>query len=201
MNVTLLSKKSIAKLGTRMNDSAGSKPSEFALKQMEKMGWKSGQGLGKNQTGIIKHLSVQKREDLAGLGSELVEAEQTQGSETWWHDTFAANLKAMKVKLSKKSKKRKATTNAMEDLTIDEPPSYAELFKATGGARLGMRARAEQKGKIKRTEAPIIKSVESISTDSNGSVVPTEIKCTVICEVKKDKKLKKRKSNKEEESI
>ena len=47
--------------------------------------------------------------------------------------------------------------------------SYEDLFAATGGARLGMRARAKQSGKLKRTEEEqksqdieIVKSSESV---------------------------------------
>lgn len=37
--------------------------------------------------------------------------------------------------------------------TERQPLSYEDMFKATGGIRLGMRARASQKGKWARTES------------------------------------------------
>ena len=68
-------------------------------------------------------------------------------------------------KETKKSKKRKSTddsdgegaeplaaTAASTTTTSSAAPSFDELFIATGGKRLGMRARAEQRGKIRRTE-------------------------------------------------
>jgi Pin2-interacting protein X1 len=163
----LLNKKTITKLGTQMNENAASKPSAFAMRQMEKMGWTEGKGLGKNETGISKHLSITKREESTGLGSEALDIKAMEETETWWHDAFASKLKALNNKIkdkkekkskskdkndagsTKTSKKRKANDT---DNTVEAMPSYADLFKATGGARLGMRARAEQTGKLKRTE-------------------------------------------------
>lgn len=156
--VMLLTKKTIAKMGSEMNQVSAAKPSAFALKQMEKMGWKEGQGLGKDETGIVKHIAVKKREENLGLGGDAPEVSALP--EHWWHDAFSANLNAMKSKMkdkkSKKDKKDKKDKKGKKDKkdkpVIDAPPTYEELFKATGGARLGMRARADQKGKLKRTE-------------------------------------------------
>ena len=41
----------------------------------------------------------------------------------------------------------------MTQEVVEQHVSYEELFKATGGARLGMRARASQRGKWMRAEA------------------------------------------------
>ncbi|KAJ1427800.1 hypothetical protein B484DRAFT_450152 [Ochromonadaceae sp. CCMP2298] len=152
----LLNKKTINKLGLMMNDSAASKPSAFALRQMQKMGWVEGSGLGKDGTGITESLKIKKREESTGLGLEKV-AEVEVGA--WWHDAFSSNLKLIKSKMKAtgktKDKKRKkgAGETETEEGEGSDDPSYADLFKATGGARLGMRARADQKGKWRRTEA------------------------------------------------
>lgn len=176
----LLTKKSITKLGTQMNENAGSKPSNFAMKQMEKMGWTEGKGLGKTESGISKHLTITKRDDSAGLGSEAVAARATDATDTWWHDTFATNLKAMQKKSKKSksgdSKKRKSGDDEVEH--HDEGPlSYDDLFKATGGARLGMRARADQKGKLKRTEDQM---ANKAGTDGSAEAVTSAV--TVVAE-------------------
>ena len=62
-------------------------------------------------------------------------------------------------KETKKSKKRKSTDDSdgegaepLAAMASSAAPSFDELFIATGGKRLGMRARAEQRGKIRRTE-------------------------------------------------
>lgn len=180
-----------------MNDAAGSKPNAYAMKLMEKMGWKEGQGLGKNEDGMAKHIIITKREDNMGLGLDNSKAADSV-QEQWWHNSFSQTLaifssniqgsdsdddsknkkkgkkKDKKNKKDKKtSKKEKATASSENnEVNNDEKKSskkrkreeetsglgttdsinYDELFKATGGARLGMRARREQKGKILRTE-------------------------------------------------
>ena len=153
MSTLLLTKKTVAHLGTKTNDAQGSKVSDFAKKQMEKMGWKEGEGLGKDSTGMTTHIKVAKKDESTGLGLEKNKADSEAKADGWWHEAFSQNLKQFKIKGIKKSKKRKADdSNAKES---SDPPTYEELFKATGGARLGMRARASQKGKHLRTEDAI----------------------------------------------
>ncbi len=152
--MVLLSKKTIDKMGSQMGNSSASKPSAFAMKQMAKMGWVEGKGLGKSEDGIAKHIEIKKR-DSSGLGSEVVDSAV---EENWWHATYSSNLKSLKItsdkKKSKKSKKGKKDKGNSDYIggDFDAAPSYEELFKATGGARLGMRSRSDQKGKIMRTE-------------------------------------------------
>jgi Pin2-interacting protein X1 len=200
----LLDKKTIYEMGSQMNLSASSKPSQYATKLMMKMGWKEGQGLGKNETGISTHIVISKREEKLGLGSES--SAIAEEKDHWWHDAFSKNLANLKNKMTdfeenvdnsknsdsekqkkknkkekkkekkekkeskKSSKKRKriaeeetnqtetskkATINNIENSNHQNPIemiSYDELFRATGGARLGMRARRKQTGKILRTE-------------------------------------------------
>lgn len=199
----LLTKKSITKLGTQMNENAGSKPSNFAMKQMEKMGWTEGKGLGKTESGISKHLTIKKRDDSAGLGSEAVEIRANDATETWWHDAFASNLKIMQNKVKgKKSKKRKSGEE--EEQHNEAPPSYDDLFKATGGARLGMRARADQKGKLKRTEDQMATKVVAESTVVVAEGVTTASsksgESDSESEQQPKKKIKKAKSDKGDKS-
>lgn len=177
----LVTRKTLTKMGSGINESAGSKVSDFARKQMEKMGWKEGQGLGKNEDGMKKHIKAKKREDSAGLGTEnMVTEAQSAVGENWWHDAYANNLKSFTTKVSKKDKKGKKNKNKEEkndstssddkkekkekknkkrkkdddeDTSDKNAPSFDDLFAATGGARLGMRARANQTGKMKRIEA------------------------------------------------
>lgn len=198
----LVTGKTLQQHGQQMNNTVGSKPSAFAMKLMGKMGWKEGQGLGKNEDGMSKHIVITKREENLGLGLDNSKAADSV-QEQWWHNSFSKTLanfttalqgsdddsddsnKKSKKKKDKKSKKekkdkkqsskdKKKSKNAdhgpestqddekkskKRKREIESSPSeelgsinYEELFKATGGARLGMRARREQKGKILRTE-------------------------------------------------
>ncbi len=182
-----MNKKTLNQLGSRMNDTVASKPSGIALKLMEKMGWKEGQGLGKNETGLVKHIVVAKREENLGLGSNVYE-NLDHVTENWWHNAFSNNLNNIRNKLNvdvnsddEKSKKKKKKSRKDEKhsktvkLQFTDPPSYDDLFKATGGVRLGMRARREQKGKILRTEGindgvkTTVETMTSTSMDTNLS--------------------------------
>jgi len=160
----LRTKKTINKLGEGMNEHlASNKVSDFAKKQMLKMGWTEGKGLGKNEDGMSSHIKISKREDAVGIGSEKLNLEVQNHMDSWWNDSFAQTLKKFKEtsekkksKKDKKSKKekdeKKSKKRKRDDTDISSGFSYEELFKATNGARLGMRARTEQKGKILRTE-------------------------------------------------
>jgi Pin2-interacting protein X1 len=146
----LVTKKTLSNLGSRIDESKGSTISSFAKKQMEKMGWMEGQGLGKNNDGLTNHIKVIKKEENTGLGLEKSSLETEFVNENWWHRDFADNLSKLKLKGVKIIKSKKNSKRKLKE--IEDIPSYEDLFQATGGARLGMRARANQKGKLKRTE-------------------------------------------------
>ena len=150
----LVTKKTLSNLGSQINDSKGSKVSDFAKKQMERMGWKEGQGLGKNKDGITSHIKVSKKLETTGLGLDESKKEIQSKTEHWWHDDFTQHLNQFKIKnvKSKKKKRKLEEEQSAANESSKGPPSYDELFEATGGARLGMRARAKQSGKHKRTE-------------------------------------------------
>ena len=151
MSNLLVTRKTLDKLGAQMNDSVGSKVSSFAMKQMQKMGWTEGQGLGKDNAGIKSHLKIKKREDAAGLGTDVAEKERlqvAQEEENWWAGAFDKGA----IKVSKKHKKKKKDKPSKSEKKKAKVPTMQELFEATGGVRLGMRARTSQKGKIARTE-------------------------------------------------
>jgi hypothetical protein len=68
--IQLLSKKNVHRLGSTINEHAGSEISSFARRQMLKMGWVEGSGLGKNQDGITTHIKAIKRLDNEGISSK-----------------------------------------------------------------------------------------------------------------------------------
>jgi Pin2-interacting protein X1 len=124
--------------------------------------------------------------------------------ESWWHDAFDSALK----KISKKKKRKRSRD---EDEEPSKPPTFDELFAATGGARLGMRARANQSGKLQRTadlngkpsggnasgdgvSAAVAEVCEKVQNDSS-SESKREKK-----EAKKNKKDKKNKKKKQSKS-
>lgn len=185
----LYSKKTIEKMGSVLKESSGSKISSFALKQMEKMGWKEGTGLGKNADGRAVHIKTTKKDDKDGLGVSAETKGEGAAEDQWWFDSYSNGMSEFKKEARKKRKRdeegdgddvdsdkqknKKAKKEKKEEKKKDKKekkeakkskeksgkistdfgaPSFEELFKATGGARLGMRARANQAGKFKRTE-------------------------------------------------
>ena len=75
-----MSKKTVARLSQNTNaglsSGVGSDTSSFASKQMAKMGWKAGVGLGKNGQGMADAISVTKKTSDSGVGF----ADQSAGS-------------------------------------------------------------------------------------------------------------------------
>ena len=85
---------------------------------LQKMGWKKGKGLGKNEDGSTLHIKVKKKEDSQGLGLD----EDIEGTKTLMksanvfddilkdlNEELGNNNSATKKKTKKKKKKRKGT--------------------------------------------------------------------------------------------
>lgn len=236
----LLSKKSIDRAGKTVNESQGSAVSAFARRQLEKMGWQEGKGLGKNEDGMASHIKQKKKDDVAGIGADKstefvvdsllkggAKTSITGGNDNWWHDAFAANLKSMhKTKRDKKDKKdkKKRRTAEVEDNEAEEKrlkkkksrrsdeedqvddddknlrcPTMEELFAATGGARLGMRARADQAGKFARSEKEV--NTKSLIRAKEEAITNNETKQSEgegESDADRDRKKQEKKERKEE---
>lgn len=131
--------------------------SEFAKRQLERMGWTEGSGLGKERQGRATPILVQKRSDeTGGLGIEQEKArliKHTVQTE-WWKDTLGDTL--ARLSGSKKKKRRKLENSSGDETkTRSTKLTYTdeELFVATGGARFGMRAGiTRNQAKWRRTE-------------------------------------------------
>eukprot|EP00588_Corethron_pennatum_P015559 CAMPEP_0194268368 /NCGR_PEP_ID=MMETSP0169-20130528/2714_1 /TAXON_ID=218684 /ORGANISM="Corethron pennatum, Strain L29A3" /LENGTH=260 /DNA_ID=CAMNT_0039009581 /DNA_START=161 /DNA_END=943 /DNA_ORIENTATION=+ len=155
-----------AKLSSEMNESAAAPVfSTFAEKQLQKMGWKEGGGLGKDGSGISTHIRVKKREENIGIGQEKKKVEAA--GDTWWSNSLESTLARLHAKNANGSDNKK---NKKKRKTPKRPPTDEELFAATGGARFGMRAQRRAEGKWKRTElCPELKrSEENVVMEWNG---------------------------------
>lgn len=83
--------------------------STFGFRMMQKMGWKEDKGLGKNETGIVDNVKIQKREVGLGLGMEG----GTEGNNKAWSETansFNSVLEVLKSAYSKEKSKKKSKT-------------------------------------------------------------------------------------------
>ncbi|TYZ65502.1 hypothetical protein PybrP1_008073 [[Pythium] brassicae (nom. inval.)] len=169
-------KKFTNQLGSMANEAAAADVSAFARRQMEKMGWTEGKGLGKAEQGVVTHVRVQKREEFMGVGVEKLKVEEQKNQ--WWYNAYDKIANKIKIaadtddddeeedgdsakkskKKSKKSKKKAVKKRKREEQ--EEPaaagerkfriPTDEELFAATGGKLFGRRAYGSCNGKLKR---------------------------------------------------
>ena len=84
----------------------------FAKSMMAKMGWKEGQGLGKDMQGRSTYVQVNKKDDNTGLGTD--KAHQDNVNDQWYFNAFdsaLANMTDTKKKKKKKKDKRREREN------------------------------------------------------------------------------------------
>ena len=159
-------KKLQSKLGGVLNESASchtpallSSEKSFAKRQLEKMGWREGTGLGKRRDGIRDHIKIKQRADEVGLGREKETAKDVGNQ--WWKDSVGGTLAKLQARKSKDGKKgaKKSKKKSKKSGTRDGGPAAArtytdeELYRATGGARFGTKGGRRVEGKVKRTES------------------------------------------------
>ena len=139
--------------------------SEFAKRQLERMGWKEGNGLGKDRQGRAAPIIVKQRSDVTGgLGIEKEKVRQVQQTiqDEWWKDALGDTLSKLCDKKEKKKKRKRGTGADNKNSEVDTSTETTkrkkiftdeELFIATGGARFGMRAgKTRNQAKWRRTE-------------------------------------------------
>jgi len=151
-------------------DAAGSAPSAFARRHLERLGWREGDGLGKDRKGRSEHVKVVKKDDTFGIGAKEAEKQRKlkEISSAWWTHGFEDALSKLKVPNSGKKRNRADSESEDSDsesqsrqdedakLSIEMrdlshySESDRELFIACRGRRCGKRAGRLQKGKILR---------------------------------------------------
>jgi Pin2-interacting protein X1 len=192
--VPLVGSKLRKQLGSRLQEHVSAPVSDFASRQLIKMGWESGTGLGKKRNGIVSHITVKKRMDSAGVGTEQLAAEERKTAESWWKDSLSGTL----AKLSSKSGKKSGKKKRKKDYTDEE------LFEATGGARFGMRAgKSRDLAKWKRTERESLDENKGSASEEDGidAKIQADSDDTRVLEetVKADKKKRKKRLDDETE--
>ena len=132
-----------------------------------------GSGLGKEEQGATSHIRVSKKEETEGLGFKKDVGDAGWGDQ-WgaWSAAFEqggpiggsaavrgdsdsdsdSDSSAGSGNAAAPVGRRKRQRADVAGGSSGGPPSFEALFAATGGARLGMRARREQPGKLQRAE-------------------------------------------------
>ena len=163
----IVGKKMMTKLSMGNNDAVGGQNmSSFALKQMTKMGWSAGKGLGKTEQGITTYVRVKQRKENEGIGTENTAIEERK--DQWWYNVYDQSAKKGQDKKDKKKKKKDKKTKK-DKQTKFSIPTDAELFKATGGKLFGRRSYGSCVGKLKRDQ---IAEDQSQIAQSTGDGVP-----------------------------
>lgn len=152
----LATKKTMARLSASLNESASDashmKQSSFARKQLERMGWKEGTGLGKKRDGMVTHIRTKKREESVGLGGEKKIVEEQ--SNMWWSDSVGNTLARLQ-----QAKKRKSMSS---DNGSDDDDSKAKK-----------KAKKSKKSKSKSDKKEKKRSKKKKSNESDISEVKT----------------------------
>lgn len=157
-------KKYLKKLQEMPNESAACSVSDFALRQMQKMGWREGKGLGKREEGVTSSIRVRKRDESIGIGYGVVSSDTKETQ--WWYNVYdnIASKVQIECEEPKKKRRRKKKAQAPTDKESSDvgckkhkiawaTPTDEELFAATGGKLFGQRAYGSSLGKLKRVKA------------------------------------------------
>ena len=178
---SLAGRKHKARMGADLNESVATGPSSFARKQLEKMGWTEGTGLGKNRDGRSTHVRVTKREDGRALGASGSRIDPVVSGDQWWKSSVGNTLARLRQRRDQKKKKKDKKKDDKKDKKRKRRKTEytdEELFAATGGARFGMRAQSRQTGKWNRAEDAITEAAEAAAiagTEWNGMAAPRVI--------------------------
>ena len=79
--------------------------SDFGSKILEKFGWKEGEGLGKNKSGIKETIQIKRREENIGLGKTKKEI---MWNDKWWENSYNNILKDIKPIHNEKKERKKS---------------------------------------------------------------------------------------------
>jgi Pin2-interacting protein X1 len=96
--------------------------SRFGFQMLEKMGWKQGKGLGKEEQGHTDHVKVQQREGNIGIGAE----KSTFVCWTVHRDNFEDLLKKLGKPAEKNDDASSASSEPSEDVTSPVPKSRSD---------------------------------------------------------------------------
>ena len=144
----LATKKTMARLSASLNESAADashmKQSSFARKQLEKMGWSEGTGLGKKRDGMVTHIRTKKREESVGLGGERKIVEEQ--SDMWWMDNVGSTLARLQ---QAKKRKSMSSDNGSDDDSKDR--KKAKRRARSPNLNLIKRKRSDPRRKSLRT--------------------------------------------------
>ncbi|KAI3630022.1 hypothetical protein MIR68_011457 [Amoeboaphelidium protococcarum] len=170
-------------------------PLSPAYKMLQKMGWKDGKGLGRNEEGHTEHIKIKLKTDATGIGSH----ELPRSEDNWLAHTDAFNdiLSQLNVQIAPDSADSKINMSDSE-VAVDSKTASAPAF-----GRLAHRAKflkAKQEATSDTSNHIHIFGQSSTSVSVNQTVVnrvsETQVRedNDVITEKSRNKKEKSKKS-------
>ncbi|KAI3633608.1 hypothetical protein MIR68_008555 [Amoeboaphelidium protococcarum] len=192
----------IRNLNNHWKDSVA--PLSPAYKMLQKMGWKDGKGLGRNEEGHTEHIKIKLKTDATGIGSH----ELPRSEDNWLAHTDAFNdiLSQLNVQIAPDSADSKINVSDSE-VVVDSTAASTPAF-----GRLAHRAKflkAKQEATSDTSNHIHIFGQSSTSVSVNQTVV-NQVSETQVCEDndviteknhKKKEKSKKSKSSKKDNKI
>lgn len=96
----------------------------FAKRQLEKFGWKEGQGIGKKLQGSTKAVFIAKKNDTAGLGS----SSKADLYAPWWDDVYAqAAARVVSIEQQEESAEEEAMSLEKKEMNPEKKEIDPEM--------------------------------------------------------------------------
>ncbi|CAN0002423.1 unnamed protein product, partial [Discosporangium mesarthrocarpum] len=124
-----------ARVGDTLNQAWKNDKSKFGFRMLEKMGWKEGKGLGKNEDGMASNVKVIKKADNLGLGAKR----DTSGDQGWASTTlsYSGVLEALGKAYANKASGNSAGSDAGKKQSKKGKLNKDKQERATGSSKSG----------------------------------------------------------------
>eukprot|EP01066_Platyproteum_vivax_P011929 Platyproteum_vivax@DN5412_c0_g1_i1.p1 len=164
-----MSKKYYERLAIGSGVSSKKVESSFAENLMKKMGWRDGDGLGKDRDGITDCVQISRRIENQGIGVSTKKAEDSWHE--WWHGHY--NGIAAKLNINNKGGCIIDTSESESDSSDDnsQPSTGYHLKNAT-----------KMLGKLSRVNKQESRSISSSKTTSAAQSVSSEMPSDIATE-------------------
>ncbi|KAI7850644.1 hypothetical protein BDC45DRAFT_487774 [Circinella umbellata] len=125
----------------------------FAKNQLEKYGWKNGEGLGKDKHGNAKHIAVKVKNDTKGVGKS-----QEQWDFAWWDHLYNKSASSVSVEKDTEANEIRIATKKKSDNRKSET-GILSTYKPT--------AQGMKKSTIKTQEETTTSSMAAMADQVN----------------------------------
>ncbi|KAJ2776098.1 hypothetical protein H4R18_005853 [Coemansia javaensis] len=122
----------------------------FAARQLAKYGWKEGEGLGRNRDGIKRAITVSRKADTRGVGSDA-----SQWSSNWWDHLY-----------NKASSK--TTTDAGASLGADSPADAGSSSSSRSSSGADSPADSKQRDTLSEYQGMFVRQASAAAAAASA---------------------------------